>query len=292
MTPASPMAWVDDRLVPLAEARVSVLDQGFRTGEGVFETLRAYEGHPFRLGHHLDRADAGAQRLGFALPPREDLAAAVHATVAANRALATDLAVRLTATPGPLDPQAPWPPPPTGRPTLVVTAHALAPTPERDRDGTIAVTVGWGREVAEVKAVSYLASSLARREAVRAGADEALLTDGHGHVVEGATSNVFVVRGDRLHTPPTDGGLLAGVTRATVLELAPTVGLTVEEAPLPLDGLLTADEAFLTASTREVVPLVRVDGHAIGTGRPGPVTSRLLAAYRALVRRERDAEAG
>lgn len=289
MTASDPIAWVDTGLVPLAEARVNVLDQGFRTGEGVFETLRAYAGHPFRLGAHLDRAADGARRLGFALPPRDEVERAVRATIDANRGLAADLAVRVTITPGPLDPSTPWPPAPTGRPTLVVTAHALHDRPG-DRDGVTAATVGWGREVAEVKAVSYLASTLARRAAARAGADEALLTDGRGHVVEGATSNVFAVTGDRLHTPPTDGGLLAGVTRATVLELAPGAGLTVAEAPLTVAALRDADEAFLTASTREVVPLVQVDGTTVGDGRPGPVTARLHAVYRAAVRREIDRE--
>lgn len=281
-----PMAWVDTALVPLADARISVLDQGFRTGEGVFETLRAYDGHPFRLGRHLDRAAAGARRLGFDLPPHHELVDAVTATVAANRQLADDLALRVTATPGPLDPGTPWPPTPTGHPTLVVTAHALHVPEARYRDGVTAITVGWGRELAEVKSVSFLAASLARREAAGAGADEALLTDGHGTVMEGATSNVFAVRDGRLHTPPTDGGVLAGVTRATVLELADILDLRVAEEPLPLDVLCGADEAFLTASTREVVPLVRVDGDPIGTGRPGPVAGRVLEAYRAEVRRE------
>ena len=289
MTAAAPIAWVDTGLVPLAEARVSVLDQGFRTGEGVFETLRAYDGHPFRLGAHLDRAADGARRLGFALPERYQVERAVQATIDANRGLARDLAVRVTVTPGPLDPSTPWPPVSTGHPTLVVTAHALHDRPH-DHDGVTAVTVGWGREVAEVKAVSYLASTLARRAAAQAGADEALLTDGRGNVVEGATSNVFAITGDRLRTPPTDGGLLAGVTRATVLELGPGAGLLVEEAPLTAATLQGADEAFLTASTREVVPLVRVDGTAVGDGRPGPVTARLQAAYRTAVERERDRE--
>ena len=287
MNPPAPIAWVDTGLVPLAEARVGVLDQGFRTGEGVFETLRAYEGHPFRLGAHLDRAADGARRLAFTLPDRDEIVRAVQATIDANRGLAVDLAVRITVTPGPLDPSTPWPPAPTGRPTLVVTAHALHDR-AHDRDGVTAATVGWGREVAEVKAVSYLASSLARRAAARAGADEALLTDGRGHVVEGATSNVFAVTDDHLHTPPTDGGLLAGVTRATVLELAPAAGLAIDEARLTIAALQGADEAFLTASTREVVPLVQVDGAAVGDGRPGPVTARLRAAYRAAVHRERD----
>lgn len=279
-------AWVDDGLVPLERASVNVLDQGFRSGEGVFETMRAYGGHTFRLARHLDRATAGATRLGFEIPPAEGLADAVHATVRANAHVSDDLAVRLTVTPGPLDPHAPWPMSSLGQPTVVVTAHALTPSPALYRAGVRAVTVPWMREIPEVKSVSYLAASMARRRARAFGADEALLCDTHHHVVEGATSNVFIVVDGRLLTPPTGSGLLAGVTRATVLELAGTEGLPVAEVPVARTTLYGADEVFLTASTREVVPVVRVDDTTIGTGHPGPVARRLLAAYHACVARE------
>lgn len=279
-------AWVDGDLLPLERASVNVLDQGFRTGEGVFETMRAYHGHPFRLRHHLDRAASGATRLGFEIPAPEHLAHAVQATVDANAHVSDDLAIRLTLTPGPLDPHAPWPMSSLGQPTVVVTAHALHVSPALYRYGVRAVTVPWMRELPDVKSVSYLSASMARRQARAFGADEALLCDGHDHVVEGASSNVFAVVDGRLVTPPVGSGLLAGVTRATVLELAEDEGLPVAEAPLALATLYAADELFLTASTREVVPVVRVDETEIGTGRPGPVTARLLEAYRACVARE------
>lgn len=280
-------AWVDGALVPLRDATVSVLDQGFRTGEGVFETMRAYDGHVFRLSAHLRRAADGAQRLGFTLPGIEDLARAVQATVAANAAHVSNLAVRLTVTPGPMEPDSPWPLRPTGRPTIVITAHVLGPDTHATAEGVRAVTVPWMRELGDVKAVSYLASSLARQVARDAGADEALLTDGDGgHVVEGAASNVFAVGDGIVVTPPLDGGILPGVTRATVMEVAPAIGVRVVEAPLPVTDLLSADEVFVTATTREVVPVVRVDDTVIGTGRPGPVTLALLDAYRREVARE------
>jgi D-alanine transaminase len=280
-------AWVDGELVPLERASVNVLDQGFRTGEGVFETMRAYEGHVFRLAPHLDRAVAGAMRLGFETPPADQLARAVRDTVDANQHVGGDLAMRLTVTPGPLDPHAPWPMSSLGTPTVVVTAHALRLSPALYEHGVRAVTVPWVREMAEVKSVSYLSASMARRRARAAGADEALLTDGHDHVVEGASSNVFAVVDGRLVTPPVGTGLLAGVTRATVVDVAPAVGHPVTEVPLPVAALRDADEVFLTASTRELVPVVRVDDTLIGTGTPGPVVAALLAAYRAEVERER-----
>ena len=281
-------AWVDGELLPLERASVNVLDQGFRTGEGVFETMRAYGGHTFRLGRHLDRAAAGATTLGFEVPPEDELARAVTATVDANAAVSPDLAVRLTVTPGPLDPFAPWPLSPLGQPTVVVTAHALRPSPAMYEQGIRAVTVPWRRELPDVKSVSYLSATMARRRARALGADEALLCDAGDHVVEGASSNVFVVADGRLHTPPLGGGLLAGVTRETVLEVARGLGLAVDEADLPRSRLQAADEVFVTASTRELVPVVRIDDSAVADGRPGAIIQRLLAAYRALVQRERD----
>lgn len=279
-------AWVDGHLVPLEQASVNVLDQGFRTGEGVFETLRAYAGHPFRLARHLDRAAAGATRLGFEIPPLDELAAAIHATIAANSATSADLAIRLTVTPGPLDPHAPWPMSSLNQPTVVVTAHPLSLSEALYEHGVRAVTVPWMRELADVKSVSYLTASMARRQARAFGADEALLCDATEHVVEGASSNVFAVVGGRIVTPALGTGLLAGVTRATVLEVATAEGIPTAEAPLARTTLLGADEVFLTASTRELVPVVRIDDVPIGTGHPGPVTHRLLEAYRTCVGRE------
>lgn len=280
------MAWVDGDLFPLAEARVSVLDQGFRTGEGVFETLRSYGTHPFRLDAHLARAAAGAHRLGFDTPTRDDLATAVHATIAANAGTAENLAVRLTCTPGPLDPDGAWVPLALGTPTVVVTAHGLALPPGLYRDGVAALRVGGVRSLAEVKSVSWAATSVARRHAAAAGADEALLTDPDGTILEGASTNVFLVVDGALVTPPLDGSLLPGVTRQTVLELAPALGLAVREVPLTVTQVAAAQEAFLTASTREVVPLVEIDRNPVGDGRPGPVTAAVLAAYRECVAAE------
>lgn len=280
------LAWVDGELLPLERATVNVLDEGFRTGEGVFETMRAYRGRTFRMTAHLERAAAGATRLGFEVPALDELAAAVAATVDANAHVSEDLAVRLTVTPGPLDPHAPWPMSSLGLPTVVVTAHALWLAPALHEVGIRAVTVPWRRELPDVKAVSYLSATMARRRARALGADEALLCDERDCVVEGASSNVFVVVDGEVLTPAPDAGLLAGVTRAAVLELAAADGIPAREVPVPLATLFNAAEVFVTASTRELVPVVRVDEAAIGDGRPGSVTARLLQAYRDLVVRE------
>lgn len=288
MTGLSLLAWVNDGLVPLGEAHVSVLDLGFRTGEGVFETLRVYGQRPFRPLRHLERAAHGADRLGFDPPSADAIMTAIRETIDGNRPVHGDVdtVLRLTVTPGPLDPGTAWPLKRVGHPTLVVTSHRLVVPADIYVNGVHAITVPWGREAPDVKAVSYLAASLARRQAHRAGADEALLTDATGHVLEGSASNVFAVIGGAVHTPPVDAGLLPGVTRAAVIEVAGAGSYEVLEAPLTIEDLYGADEVFLTASTREVVPLVRVDGHTIGAGIPGAVTGALLARYRDLVRAE------
>lgn len=278
--------WVDDGLVDAAEACVSVFDRGFRTGEGVFETLRAYGTHPFRLEAHLERAAAGAETLGFDLP--DHLRRAVVETTEANAIDGEDLAVRVTVTAGRLDPEGTFPPTTDAErpPTVVVTTNVLRYGSEMYRDGLSATVVPWSREIPQVKAVSYLAASLARREAHRQGADEALLTDQRGMVLEGSYSNVFAVIRGVLVTPPLEAGILAGVTRAVTLDVAGAEGLALEERPLSVTELVEADEAFLTASTREIVPLVRVAGRIVGNGRPGPVTAALHEGYRGEVRRE------
>jgi branched-subunit amino acid aminotransferase/4-amino-4-deoxychorismate lyase len=283
-------AWVGDGLVPAREARVSVFDRGFRTGEGVFETIRVYGTHPFRLDAHLDRAWAGVAELGFEPPPRDRVAAALTAVVEANPELraAGDTVARVTMTAGPVDPSTPFPGAAEGQATLVVTLQRLAVDPAVYADGVSVITVPYGRELPHVKAVSYLTASLARRSAHGAGADEALLTDGDD-VLEGSASNVFAVIGDRLVTPPTDAGLLAGVTRSVVIDLAGTVGLAVHERRLPVGELIGADEVLLTATTREVVPVVAVNACEVGAGRPGPDTRALHRAYQDEVDRERSA---
>jgi len=280
-------AWVGDELVPVDAARISVFDRGFRAGEGVFETLRAYGDHPFRLTAHLDRAHHGAATLGFEPPTHDALADAIRSTVAANHPIiGGDSAVRLTVTPGAVDPASPHPGRGVDGPTVVVTVAPLEVDDRAYADGVSATAVPWARELPHVKALSYLAASMARREAHAEGAHEALLTDDDGHVLEGASSNVFAVVRGRLVTPPATGRLLAGVTRSVVLEVAADLALPVHERPLTLTELATVDEAFLTASTREVVPLVRAAGRRIGTGRPGPMTRSIHEGYRAAVRRE------
>lgn len=277
------LAWVDGRLLPAVEATVSAYDRGFRSGEGVFETLRAYGDHVFRLGAHLDRARAGAAELGFDAGEVGQLAAAVQTTAGANLAVldGADSALRLTVSAGTIDPLSPFPGLAGGPPTVVVTSHALLPTPS----SATALTVPMARELPQVKAVSYLVAVTARRRAREQGADEALLTGADDRILEGASSNIFVVYDGALITPPL-AGVLAGVTRSVVVTVAERLGIPLAQRHVAREELLGADEAFLTATTREIVPLVAVDGRPVGSGSPGPVTRRLQAGYRDEVARE------
>lgn len=289
-----PKVWIDGRVTPGDQAFVSVHDRAFRNGEGVFETLRAYGDHPFRAAAHIDRAVAGGRAIGVELDG-DLLRRGIDGVIAANadHHAGRDSVVRLTASAGQIDPSSAFPGSPAagsaGEPTIVVTSHRLAPQAPFAERGLSAVCVPMAREMPEVKAVSYLVAVTARRRAAEQDADEAVLTGPGGEILEAASANLAVIRGDTLITPRLDEGLLAGVTRAVVLEVAAEAGLSVEQRAVHRSELLDADEAVLTASTREVVPLVRVDGTPIGTGAPGPAARRLLDAFHAEVERERTA---
>ncbi len=276
--------WIDGQLVDPDDARVSVYDVGFRGGEGVFETLRVYGTHPFRLEPHVARAVAGAATVGFALDP-EVLHRAVRATISANTAYfdGEDHALRLTASAGRLDPFSAFPGTRIDEPMVVVTSHPL----RLASDGVRAVTVAAVRDLPQVKATSYLTAITARRQAIEQAADEALLTTADGNILEGTSTNVFAVVAGTLVTPPVRDGLLAGVTRAVILELATAHNLPHEVRSLHVDELLAAEEAFVTASVRGIVPLVQVDGQPIGAlTSPGSITARLIDAYHDAVRHE------
>ena len=287
--PPLPFVRVNGVLAP--GAAISPLDRGFTLADGLFETVRVYDGAPFRLDAHLERLTAGAAALDIALPTwaelHDQLRDALHAVAAVGW---RDAALRLTVTRGAgtvgvAPPSAPTPP------TVVLTAQPLPTFPPRLYADGIAAHVASGRRneramTAGHKTLGYADAVLALAEARRAGAEEAIFLDGHGHCSEATSSNLFAWSGDALVTPPLSCGALPGITRAAVIELARAAGHSVAERELGLDELLAAREAFLTSSLRELAPLVRVGGRAIGDGTPGPVTRELTRAYAALVRRE------
>jgi branched-chain amino acid aminotransferase len=263
------------------EAKISVFDRGFLYGDSVFETVRTYRGRPFALDQHLARLARSAELVFIELPvPLATLEAEVRqALTAAGNA---ESYVRVMITRGEsalgLDTRL------AARPSrLIIVADLSLPPARYYQDGIATVTYRTERATdataAEgAKVGNYLVSVLAMREASLAGAAEALIVDARGAVVEGATSNLFVLEQGTLVTP--GAGILQGITRAEVLKAAADLGLPVRFRAPSLEELLAADEAFITSSLREVLPVVKVDGTVIGTGRPGVQTLGLHARFK------------
>jgi branched-chain amino acid aminotransferase len=279
----SRVVMIDGAIVPPAEARVSVFDRGFLYGDAVFEVLRTYGGVPFALDEHLARLRRSAERVAIELPVDDrTLRDEVERAVLASGNVESYVRVVVTRGSGPLslDPDT------AEHPLRVVLVEAVTPPPaEAYARGVGAVFVHTRRAVDETsaagaKVTNYLANLLAVREAKSRGAHEALIVDASGHVVEGASSNVFVVHGGRVATPPESAGILAGITRARILAAAGALGFPVEERELSVADVAEADEVFITSSIREVLPVVRVDGRSVGTGMPGPVARALHAEFR------------
>lgn len=283
--------WIhlNGRLVAEDEARVSVFDRGFLYGDGVFESMRAVGGGVFRLDRHLQRLRRSAEGIGLDLPVRPSgLTAAVKGLLEANRL--RDARIRVTVTRGAGRPgdyvEA------LGPPTVVISASEFAGLdPALHREG-VAVVIPSRRQIPpesidpRIKSISRLGSVLARREARDRGAFEAILLDGLGNLTEGTVSNLFLVEGGRLRTSAAPSEGLPGITREAVIEIARASPIEVAEEALPSRRLFAADEAFLTNTSWEVLPVVRADGRPIGGGVPGPVARELLARYRELLWRE------
>ena len=290
--PERPVMYVAGRFEPMDEATVSAQDAGLLLGAGLFETLRTYGGRPFRLGAHLARLrESGTVLRIFVRETDREVTDILGRLLESNGV--PDARVRITATRGPLgaaldDDEAP-------PATLLVTAGPMTPYPAELYDQGASAVISDIRmnetdPTVYHKTTGYLRNLLALRDAHRARATEAILFNTKNRLAEGTVSNVFLVRGGRLLTPPVEDGLLAGITRAAVLELAAAIGVPAEQRSLTVHDLLEADEAFLTNSIMEVLPLARVERREIGGGKPGPITRRLAQAYRDLVARETGAE--
>lgn len=265
--------WVGDGLVDVEHATVSVLDHGLTVGDGVFETVLVRDGHPFALTRHLARLRRSLLGLGIDGPPEERVREAVAAVVAGSGVDTTFSRLRITVTSGP----GPFGSDRGDAPaTLIVT---LAPAPPWPGTTTLA-TVPWVRNersaIAGLKTTSYAENAIALAHAKRRGASEAVLSDTLGRLCECTGSNVFVVVDGQALTPALDTGCLQGVTRELVIEWGPEVA-RVHEAHLPYDVLFTADEVFITSSTRDVHPVVRVDERDLHVG---PVTRALAERFR------------
>ncbi len=271
------IAFVNDAFMPLSEAHVSVEDRGFQFGDGVYELLRVYAGVPYRPAEHFARLDRSAAALGIPLPyTREQWAALVSEAVTRSGHPAAKVYIQVTRGVSPRDHVVSGP----LKPTVVLTVRALVPPGAAFYAGGASVVtvpdIRWTR--CDIKSVCLLANVLAKQQARDAGAFEALFVR-DGCVLEGTTSNVMVVQGATLVTPPEGPWLLSGVTRQVVLALAQAAGIPVKEQRVTEADLFAADEVFLTGTTIEVLPVVRVNGRRIGTGTTGRVTGLLMSRF-------------
>lgn len=264
-------------------ARVSVFDRGFLYGDSVFETIRTYAGRPFALREHLDRLEQSAARVFIDLPvSRSRLEGEITEALQAAANPESYLRVIVTRGSGPLGLDTGF----EAHPLRVIIVAPLTPPAQELYDRGIAVVTYRTQRVAEAtdaagtKVGNYLVAVLAMRKARAEGAAEALIVDHAGNVVEGASSNVFAVCAGTLVTPPESAGILPGITRAKLLEVAAELGVRVELRALPAQDLGRADEVFISSSIRELLPVVRVDSQLIGGGRPGPLSAQLLRAFR------------
>jgi len=285
--PMEAIVYLNGSLMPVSQARVSPLDHGFLYGYGLFETMRAYGGRLFRLDKHLARLERSARALNIDLDGIPSLDRALYDTLKANQL--SDARIRLTVSPGEED-LAPGVPA-KGEPTVFIVAKNYAP-PSEDlyNRGFTAIVSRVHRSTrspgSSLKSLSSLDILLARQEAAMFGVDHAIMLNDDGLVAEGSSSNVFHVKNGTLFTPAEHCGILPGVTREVVMrELAPSLGISTQEVDMALVDLLEADEAFLTNSMIEVMPLTILADRSVGSGRPGALTERLMKAYKALVER-------
>jgi branched-chain amino acid aminotransferase len=283
------MVYVNGRFVSKEEASVSVYDHGFLYGDGIFEGIRCYNGRVFKLTEHVDRLFESALTMRLEIPmSRAEFAGAIVETV--RRTGLRDAYIRPVVSRGPgdlgIDPRKC----PKANVVIIVDTIQLYPE-EAYRKGLRLVTTSTRQRPVDVlnpriKTCNYLNNIMARLEANLVGADEGLMLTTEGYVAECTADNIFLVRNGRVLTPPAYIGILQGVTRQTVLDLCATLGLPAAEQVITLHDVYTADECFLTGTGAELGPVVQVDGRTIAAGKPGPVTNKVLVAFRELAARE------
>lgn len=284
---------IDGQRVAADQARVSVFDRGFLYGDSIFETVRTYQGRPFALREHLERLRESADKVFIPLPVSlDELETEVHRALAEGGNPESYIRVMLTRGQGALglDPAL------ADAPLRVILVQPLTVLPAQlYESGVDAVSYKTLRPadstVAEgAKIGNYLVAVLGTRLARQAGAHEALIVDAEGHVVEGASSNLFYVRGGALHTPPLGAGILAGITRERTLRAARALELKVHFELPTLSQLLAAEEVFISSSIRELLPIVRIDGFPIADAKPGRLTRQIYAEFKRVVERELESE--
>lgn len=283
----APKVYIGGKLYDKADAKISVFDHGLLYGDGVFEGVRAYSGRVFRLKAHVDRLFESALSIHLKIPLTPDqMAHAVEDTLRQNGLV--DAYIRVVVTRGAgglgLDPRK------TTDPQVIIITDKISLYPdELYEHGLKIVTAATTRNHPNavnprIKSLNYLNNILAKIEGAQAGCLEALMLNHKGDVAECTGDNLFIVKGGRVHTPSVDSGILEGITRAAVIELAAQAGLEVVERTMDRHDVYTADECFLTGTAAELIPVVECDGRIIGAGKPGPVTRDLRRRFLTLVR--------
>ncbi|MFN3531917.1 MAG: branched-chain-amino-acid transaminase [Candidatus Brocadia sp.] len=279
--------YINGQIIPQEEAKISVFDHGLLYGDGVFEGIRAYNGKIFTLEQHLDRLYNSATAIALKIPmTKTEMADAIKKTMEANNQI--DSYIRLVVTRGVgklgLDPNK------CSTPQVIIITDTIELYPKALYErGLDIVTVSTIRNHfsaldPKIKSLNYLNNILAKIESIQAGAGEALMLNKDGYVAECAGDNIFIFKDNALLTPPASAGILIGITRNVVMELAAKMGIQVKEELMTRYDLYIADECFLTGTAAEIIPVVKIDGRVIGTGKPGRVTLDLLKRYRDLTR--------
>ncbi|RKU38778.1 branched-chain amino acid aminotransferase [Candidatus Poribacteria bacterium] len=277
------LIYIDGEFLPKAAAKVSVFDHGLLYGDGVFEGIRSYNGRVFKLDEHLERLYDSAKSIMLQIPmPIETMKEQVLETLRLNQL--TEAYIRLIVTRGVgdlgLDPDK------CPKPTIIIIADKITLYPPKFyEEGLEIVTVSIRRNYAEainprIKSLNYLNNILAKIEGKQAGAEEVLMLNAEGYVVECSGDNIFWIKNEVLVTPPVHMGILEGVTRNSVIDLAREAGMQVEERVFTRHDLYIADECFLTGTAAEVIPVVKIDQRPIGDGQPGKITQKLIDAFR------------
>jgi len=274
--------YLNGQFLPPDQAKVSVFDRGFIFGDGIYEVIPAFGGRLFRLPHHLARLEASLAAIRLRNPHTaqewKDIFTRLVADQRAENATG-DQSIYLQVTRGVAPRDHAFPPNVT--PTVFAYAQPLKyPPPDQLAEGVAAITtedIRWQR--CDIKAIALLANALLRQQAIEQGAAEAILVR-DGVVTEGAASNIFVVKKNRLLTAPKGPFILPGITRDLVVEIAGANNVACDELPVSIEALHAADEVWMTSSTKEILPITRINGRPVGNGKPGPMHARLFALYK------------
>lgn len=280
--------YINGQLFDKEDAKISVYDHGLLYGDGVFEGMRSYSGKVFRLNEHLDRLWKSARAICLNIPISQDeVAKAVNDTLQVNGI--KDGYIRLVVTRGSgslgLDPNR------TSNPqVIIITDHISLYPDEFYQNGLEIITASTIRNhpaalSPRIKSLNYLNNIMAKVEGLQANCVEAMMLNHKGEVAECTGDNIFIVTEGRLRTPPLDAGILEGITRQAVIDLAEEAGITVEQMPMTRHDVYIADECFLTGSAAEVIPVVKIDSRVIGDGKPGPVTKQLTKLFHEVTRK-------